>query len=139
MSATTQGPWDVLVIDDEPVVRDSVALVLGAIGARVAEAEDAASALCHPALARCRLVLCDLMLPDRDGIELVRDLRKIRPRVPLVVITGYATTIKSAEALAAGASGFLAKPFDDEELLAAARPALADVPLAATGAQEDRP
>jgi CheY-like chemotaxis protein len=138
MTAMTHGPWDVLVIDDEPVVRDGVRLVLGAIGARVAEAPDAASALRHPALADCKLVLCDLMLPDRDGIELVRAIRTLRPRVPLVVITGYATTIKSAEALAAGASGFLAKPFDDEELLAASRAALAGVPLAATGAQEDR-
>lgn len=118
------GPWDVLVVDDEPVVCDGVRLVLSSIGARVAAAHDAASALEHPALPGCKLVLCDLMLPDRDGIELVRAIRSTRPRVPLVVITGYATTIKNAEALAAGASDFLAKPFDAEELLAVVRPIL---------------
>jgi len=111
------GTWDVLVVDDEQVVGDSIRLVLGAEGMRVAVARDAVSGLAHPALAGCKLVLCDLMLPDRPGTELVRAIRSRHPEVPVVVITGYATTIHNAQAMEAGATDFLAKPFDDGELL----------------------
>ena len=47
--------------------------------------------LAHPALASCRLVLCDLMLPDRSGTEVLREMRRRRPQLPVVLITGYAT------------------------------------------------
>ena len=80
---------DVLVIDDEPVVRAAVRRVLEANGLRVATAEDAASGLGHPALATCRLVLCDLMLPDRSGTEVLSRACRRRPDLPVVMITGY--------------------------------------------------
>jgi len=113
MSAT----WDVLVVDDEAVIRDAVRLILGAEGWRVAGAEDAESALSHEALASCRLVLCDMMLPGQSGLEVVREVRRRRPEVPIVLITGYATAENATRAIEAGASAFLAKPFDDTELL----------------------
>ncbi len=120
---------DVLVVDDEPVVSGGVLLVLRGQGLRGAAAPDASSALAHPALRRCRLVVCDLMLPDRDGADLVRDMRRVRPDVPIIVMTGYATSANNERALEAGATAFLPKPFDEEELLAAVRSVL----------QENRP
>jgi DNA-binding NtrC family response regulator len=120
MSAT----WDVLVVDDERVVRDAVRLVLGAEGWNVGQASDAESGLAHPALATCRLVLCDMMLPGQDGLEVVREMRRRRPEVPIVLITGYATAENAARAIDAGATAFLAKPFDDLELLNQVRPVL---------------
>jgi len=122
-SDVTAG-WDVLVVDDEPVVGEAIRRILGAEGLRVAVALDAGSALVHPALAACRLVLCDLMLPDRPGTELCSAIRVTRPELPVVAITGYATTVQNARAMEAGASDFLAKPFDEEELLAVVRRAL---------------
>ena len=125
-SPTRESPaplWDVLIVDDEQVVRDGVSKILAAEGLRVAGAADAASALTHPALARCRLVLCDLVLPDTSGIEVVTQLRKRRPGLPVVLITGYATGEQEALARGAGAA-FLAKPFDESELLATVRAAL---------------
>ncbi len=119
-------PWDVLVVDDEPVVRDGVRLVLDAAGLRVATARDAGAALAHPALASCRLVLCDLMLPDRTGVELLRAIRTARPDVALVVITGYATSDSAARAAEAGVTDFLPKPFDASELLSVVRRALGE-------------
>jgi len=113
--------WDVLVVDDEPVVGDAIRRILGAQGLRVAVARDAGSALAHPALAVCRLVLCDLMLPDRPGTELCGAIHSTRPELPVVAITGYATTVQNARAMEAGASDFLAKPFDEDELLAVVR------------------
>ncbi len=109
--------WDVLVVDDEPVIRDAVRLVLGPEGFEVAEAGDGPSALAHPALAECRLVLCDMMMPGCDGVELVREMRRRRPELAIVLITGYATAEHAARAIEAGASAFLAKPFDEDELL----------------------
>lgn len=117
--------WDVLVVDDEPVVREGIRLILRASGYRVAIVADAESALDHPALVACRIVLCDLMLPGLSGIELLQKLRLARPGLPVVMITGYGTAENEARALEAGVSGFLPKPFTEGELLDAVRGALA--------------
>lgn len=117
--------WDVLLIDDEPVVLDAVRRVLEEEGMSVAVATDAESGLAHGAGATCRLVLCDLMLPDGSGIDVVRELRRRRGDLPLIVITGYATSESAVDAGEAGAAGFLPKPFTDGELLDVVRRALA--------------
>ncbi len=120
--------WDVLTVDDEAVVREGVARVLASEGLRVAGARDGRAALAHEALDSCRLVLCDLMLPDMAGLDVVKALRSRRPGLAVVVITGYATAEHMAQALEAGATGFLPKPFDETELWAAVRHALGGVP-----------
>ena len=116
---------DVLVIDDEPVVRDAVRRVLEAEGLGVAEACDAAAGLAHAAAGACRLVLCDIMLPDSSGHEVLAALRARWPDLPVVLITGYATPDHAARAHDAGAVDFLAKPFEADELLDVVRRALA--------------
>ena len=121
---------DVLVIDDEPVVRDAVRRVLQANGLRVATAEDAASGLDHPAAASCRLVLCDLMLPDRSGMEVLQELSRRRPELPVVLITGYATADHALRAREAGAADFLAKPFEARELMDTVQRALGEESVA---------
>ncbi len=116
--------WDVLVVDDEPVVLDGIRLVLSAAGLRVATVTDAQSAVAHPAVSHCRLVLCDLMLPDDSGIRVLRALRRARESLPVVMMTGYATAENQERALQAGASDFLPKPFEAAELLAVVNKAL---------------
>jgi CheY-like chemotaxis protein len=128
--------WDVLVVDDEPVVRDSIRLVLGSEGLSVACVADAEAALAHPALATCRLVICDMMLPGLSGLDAVRAFRQLRPHLPVVLVTGYATASSAARSLDAGATAFLAKPFDDTELLTLVRHALAPTDVAG---KEGRP
>jgi DNA-binding NtrC family response regulator len=126
MNGTAEGErWDVLVVDDEPVVLDAIRLVLEADDLRVATASDRRSAAAHPAAASCRLLLCDLMLPEGSGLELLRSLRARRPGLPAIMMTGYATAEVAIEALQAGATDFLPKPFDDVELLNQVRHALA--------------
>jgi len=112
---------DVLVVDDEPVVTDAVRLVLREDGLAVTAVPDAEAALAHPDLAVCRLVICDLMLPGRSGLEALTAMRARRPDLPIVMITGYATPAHEEEVLAAGATAFLPKPFDDTELLTLVR------------------
>jgi DNA-binding NtrC family response regulator len=121
-------PWDVLVVDDEPVVRDGIARVLADEGLAVAAAPTAAAALAHPAAATCRVALCDVMLPDGSGLELLRALRASRPDLPVVIITGYATPETLARAAMAEACAILAKPFDAPELLQTVRAALSAAP-----------
>ncbi len=124
---------DVLVIDDEPVVRAAVRRVLEANGLSVATADDAASGLAHPAIAECRLVICDLMLPDRSGTEVLHELARRHPSLPVVLITGYATPDLAVRAREAGAAAFLAKPFEASELMACVRRAIADTAAMASG------
>lgn len=115
------GHPDVLVIDDEPVVRDAVVRVLALESWSAECVGSAEEALAHPALAHCRLVVCDLMLPGLSGLELMSAIRARRAGLPVLAITGYATRDVAAEAVAAGATEFLAKPFDPDELLAKVR------------------
>ncbi len=119
--ADEEATWDVLIVDDEAVVREGVRKILEAQGLRVAAAPDAGSALAHPALRRCRVVLCDLILPDRPGTDLLHDIRSVRPDLPVVMITGYATSDHEGQARLAGATEFLTKPFEESELLEVVR------------------
>ena len=119
---------DVLLIDDERVVRDAVTRVLEANGLHVETAADAESGLRHPALGACRLLLCDVMLPDRSGMEILHEVRDRRPGLPVVLITGYATPDLATRAREAGAAAFLAKPFEASELLQCVWGALGERP-----------
>ena len=125
---------DVLVIEDEPVVRAAVRRVLEAAGLRVATADDAGSGLRHPDLDGCRLVVCDVMLPDGSGMDVLREVRARRPDLPIVLMTGYATPDLAVRAHDAGAAAFLAKPFEASELLECVHRALAHPSVA----QEER-
>ena len=118
------GVVDVLIVDDEPVVREAVSRVLREEGMNVASAPDAESALAHPALASCRLVICDMMLPGLSGLEAVAAFRQRRPELPVVMITGYATAEHESRSYEVGATAFLAKPFDDSELMTLVRRAM---------------
>jgi DNA-binding NtrC family response regulator len=121
----TNEPCDVVVVDDEPVVREAIRRVLGAEGLSVTTLPDAETALAHAALDHCRLVLCDLMLPGDSGLDLLAALRVRRPGLPIVMISGYATTENAERVEKAGATAFLPKPFDEEELRTLVRHALA--------------
>lgn len=125
-----KAEFDVLVVDDEPVVRDAIRLVLTDEGMKVATVADAEAALAHPALDHCRLVICDLMLPGQSGLDLLRTIHARRPGLPIVMITGFATPANADLVIEAGATAFLPKPFDDCELLTLVRHALAQTDVA---------
>ena len=125
---------DILVVDDEPVVSDAIRLILGYAGFAVTAVPDAETALAHPALDGCRLVICDLMLPGLSGFDALQAMRVRRPRLPIVMTTGYATPEQEEIVLTAGAAAFLPKPFDESELLTLVRRALSQ----AEAADEER-
>jgi DNA-binding NtrC family response regulator len=106
----------VLVVDDEAVVREAARRVLGADGYDVALAADVAGALRHAAAADCSVVVCDLKLPDGSGLEVLHALRRLRPGLPFVMTTGYATNESLCAIAEARTTSFLPKPFDAAEL-----------------------
>ncbi|WP_448658349.1 response regulator [Sphingomonas sp. CJ99] len=112
----------ILIIDDEPAIRRLLRGALERGGWRVDEAADAESGLVSARRPGCQLVILDLGLPDRDGIELV-PLLKAADRA-VIVLTARDATAEKVTALDLGADDYVTKPFDTQELLARVRAAL---------------
>ena len=113
----------ILVIDDEPQIRTLLKATLGRAGYTVVEAANAREALAAKAIDRPDLVLLDLGLPDRDGLELV-ELLAADPRPAILVVSARDQTEQKVAALDLGADDYVTKPFDTEELLARVRASL---------------
>jgi two-component system, OmpR family, response regulator len=113
-----------LVVDDEPFLRDAVAASLRFLGFEVTTAETGAGAL---RLARERpfdLVVLDVMLPDTDGFEVVRRLRRDGCRVPVIFLTALDTRSDKVTGLTLGGDDYMTKPFGLDELAARIRTVL---------------
>lgn len=111
MSAT------VLVIEDEPVLRMVIVDALKANGYRVLEAADAATGERLALTEDVGLVLLDVMLPDRDGFDVLRVLRADRVAAPIVMLTARGEESDRIQGLRGGADDYVVKPFSMEELL----------------------
>ncbi|MBI2515713.1 MAG: CHASE domain-containing protein [Opitutae bacterium] len=113
----------VLLIDDEPAVRQVAAAVLTRHGAKVIEAADGAEALsqCRQHAGAIDLILLDLTMPGLSGEETLRRLRLLDHRQKVVVMSGYSETETMRRCSSLGATGFLAKPFEIDALLARVR------------------
>lgn len=120
---TTQPGHVVLVVDDHPVVRNGLVALLAGMRwvTRTLEAESVASALETASRHRPDLAVVDLGLPDGDGIDLTKSLRRLLPDCHVLILTMTASGDSAREALAAGASGFLLKETAPEVLLGALR------------------
>src|SRR6201995_1204062 len=112
----------ILAVDDSPSMRQMVGVTLKSAGYEVLEACDGQEALnMAKEQAAVDLVITDVNMPNMDGITLVRELRLL-PHfrgVPLLVLTTEATEKKKQEGKAAGATGWIVKPFDPQRLLSA--------------------
>lgn len=113
----------ILVVEDDPAIRRLLRVTLERAGHAVAEAADARAALSLLPIEKPQLVLLDLGLPDRDGLELVQ-LIKAQSQAALIVVSAREATAEKVAALDLGADDYLTKPFDSEELLARVRAGL---------------
>lgn len=113
----------VLVVDDEPQIRTLLKATLARAGYEVVEASNAREAISAKSIDKPDLVLLDLGLPDRDGLELVERLAA-EPRSAVLVISARDQTEQKVAALDLGADDYVTKPFDTEELLARVRASL---------------
>ena len=115
----------VLIIDDEAAIRESLQTLLEFDGYEVETAADGESGLARAGERSFDLVLLDLALPDRNGLELLAELRDHDSHISVIMITAYGTVENAVAAMQAGAVNFVQKPWDNEKLLADIRAAVA--------------
>jgi DNA-binding NarL/FixJ family response regulator len=117
----------ILVVDDHPLVRNAIAQTLAAnlADAEIGEASNAVEALRSIWEFSWNLVLLDLSLPGRSGLELLSEIHAARPRLPVLVLSMYPEEQFSTRVLKAGGAGYLSKSSSPEEVLRAVRQVLA--------------
>ncbi len=121
----TQAQGCVLIIDDEAEIRESLQTLLEFEGYEVEAAANGSQGLSKLGDRPFDLVLLDLALPDRNGLELLPEIRAIDPQIAVIMITAYGTVEDAVRAMQSGAANFLQKPWDNEKLIADVRSAVA--------------
>ncbi|WP_375787854.1 response regulator FixJ [Bradyrhizobium sp. Pha-3] len=114
----------ILVIDDDPAMRDSLAFLLDVNGFAVTTYETATEFLDHFANGTVDCIVSDIRMPGMSGLELVRKLKADAAACPVILMTGHGDVALAVEAMKAGAVDFIEKPFEDEALLRAIGEAL---------------
>src|SRR2546423_12389610 len=108
----------ILVVDDESEIREGLELLLTSEGYGVSSAETGESGLGKLGERPFDLMLLDVSLPDRNGLELLREVRRRDPDLPVVLITAYGSIDMARAAFKGGALDFITKPWSNDELLA---------------------
>jgi DNA-binding NtrC family response regulator len=108
-----------LVIDDEQIVLDSVKRILDEGNYEVETTLSGRQGLEWALQNSYDVVLTDIRMPDIGGMLVLRDIKRVKPALPVLIITGYATVRSAVQAMKLGASEYIEKPFTPEELLKA--------------------
>src|SRR6266853_295816 len=116
----------VLVVDDEASIRDLLAKTLALAEYEVDVAPDGRAALDRMRMYSYDLLIADLKMPGMDGLTLIREAKRLKPDLPVIIITGFSTESSAIEAVNLGVAGYLTKPFRVPQVLAAAAKALGE-------------
>ena len=116
----------VLVVDDEASIRDLLAKTLALAEYDVDVASDGRSALERMRLNPYDLLIADLKMPGMDGLTVIREAKRYKADLPVIIITGFSTESSAIEAVNLGVAGYLTKPFRVPQVLAAAAKALGE-------------
>lgn len=122
--AVDMKPVNILVIDDEKAICDGCRLVLSDHGYEVDTCQVGQKGLDKLLRGQYDLTLVDMKLPDIHGMEIIKALKRKKPGVYVIVMTGYSSVKNAVEAMKGGAFDYLSKPFGDEELLIAVEKAI---------------
>ena len=116
----------ILVVDDEASIRDLLSKTLALAEYDVDLAPDGRTALDRLRVMPYDLLITDLKMPGVDGLTVIREARRLRTDIPVIIITGFSTEASAIEAVNLGVSGYLTKPFRVPRVLAAAAKALGE-------------
>jgi len=116
----------ILVVDDESSIRDLLAKTMALAEYDVDVAPDGRTALERMRLQPYDLLIADLKMPGIDGLSVIRDAKRYRADLPVIIVTGCSTESAAIEAVNLGVSGYLTKPFRVPQMLAAAAKALGE-------------
>jgi DNA-binding NtrC family response regulator len=117
-------PASILIIDDEEIIREALEALLTSEGYTVTTAATAAEGIDALGGRSLDAVLLDLMLPDRNGLEVLEDIRRIDEELPVVMITAFGTIESAIAATKQGAFYYFTKPFKNDEVIAVLRNAI---------------
>lgn len=117
----------ILIVDDSTSIRVAIRMALTGAGYTVSEAADGAQGLSKASGSRFDMIITDLNMPNMDGLSMIRALRKNPAQcgTPILFLTTESEDAMKQQAKAAGATGWLVKPFDPEQLLNTVRKVLA--------------
>jgi excisionase family DNA binding protein len=125
-SAPGAGRPRVLVVDDEASIRDLLSKTLALAEYDVDLAPDGRTAVERLRIIPYDLLITDLKMPGVDGLAVIREARRLKADIPVIIITGFSTEASAIEAVNLGVSGYLTKPFRVPRVLAAAAKALGE-------------
>jgi DNA-binding NtrC family response regulator len=125
LSESAPSAGSVLIIDDESAIRESLHTLLEMEGYDVETAASGREGMARIGERAFDLVLLDLALPDRNGMDILGDLRAQDRQLSVIMITAYGTVENAVKAMQSGAANFIQKPWDNEKLLADVRAAVA--------------
>ncbi|MBI4586759.1 MAG: response regulator transcription factor [Planctomycetes bacterium] len=108
----------ILIIEDDPAIRQGIVDALQFEGYQTLEAKNGNAGLDLALQADCHLLLLDLILPGRDGLEILRQVRLSRPSLPVIILTARGAEADRVQGLKLGADDYVVKPFSVKELLA---------------------
>ncbi len=114
----------ILVVEDDPAILTAVTDLLDGEGFAVEAARDGAEALSRYGAARPDLVLLDIMIPEKSGFDVCREIRRGDPRTPIIMLTAKGEEVDKVVGLELGADDYVVKPFGVNELLARVRACL---------------
>src|SRR4051812_9886127 len=125
MNGSPSPSGSVLIIDDEAAIRESLQTLLEMEGFDIETAVSGEDGLSILADRTFDLVLLDLALPGRDGMDILSEIRSHDSKLPVIMITAFGTVENAVRAMQSGATNFVQKPWDNEKLLADVRAAVA--------------
>ena len=125
-AATNAGRPRILVVDDEASIRDLLSKTLALAEYDVDVAPDGRSALDRMRVYPYDLLIADLKMPGMDGLAVIREAKRYKSDLPVIIITGFSTESSAIEAVNLGVSGYLTKPFRVPRVLSVAARALGE-------------
>lgn len=120
------GRHRILIVDDEETIRELLLKTLALAEYEVDVAPDGRTAVDRMRLIQYDLLITDLRMPGVDGLTVIREARRLKADIPVIIVTGYSSEASAIEAINLGVQGYLTKPFRVPRVLAAAAKALGE-------------